>query len=130
MGKGIGLGLEGNYIAFTAGTGCLVFIDLVAYLLRKNLGIMGREEQSQIGPGFKFIFYISFPNREEAICYDLCMGLQELSEQHGFKNFEFIARFSSEAKERWDMDFIDKQLEVNGSSLKKVWVCGPPVMNE
>jgi hypothetical protein len=34
MGKGIGLGTEGTHIAFTAGTGCLVFIDLVAYLVR------------------------------------------------------------------------------------------------
>ena len=34
MGKGINLKKYGTQVAFTAGTGILVFIDLVAYLVR------------------------------------------------------------------------------------------------
>ena len=37
MGKGLGLQSQGTYIAFTAGTGVLPFLDLVAYLLRLNM---------------------------------------------------------------------------------------------
>ncbi len=37
MGKGLMIEEKGTHIAFTAGTGCLIFLDLVAYLLRKNL---------------------------------------------------------------------------------------------
>ncbi len=44
MGKGLGLGSSGTHIAFTAGTGCLVFIDLVAYLIRRNLGLLSEQE--------------------------------------------------------------------------------------
>jgi len=36
-GKGLGLKPEGTHVAFTAGTGILPFLDLVAYLLRVNL---------------------------------------------------------------------------------------------
>ena len=39
MGKGINLKKYGTRVAFTAGTGILVFIDLVAYLVRRNLDI-------------------------------------------------------------------------------------------
>lgn len=38
MGKGIDLDLNGVNIAFTAGTGVLPFLDLVAYMIRYNLG--------------------------------------------------------------------------------------------
>jgi hypothetical protein len=34
MGKGLCIQKEGTHVAFVAGTGVLVFIDLVAYLVR------------------------------------------------------------------------------------------------
>lgn len=46
MGKGLVIQKNGTHIAFTAGTGCLVFIDLVAHLIRKNLKMMDAEEDS------------------------------------------------------------------------------------
>jgi NAD(P)H-flavin reductase len=52
MGKGLDLQAEGTYIAFTAGTGILVFVDLVAALIRKNLGLMNSYEDQQIGSSF------------------------------------------------------------------------------
>lgn len=44
MGKGLEIQSEGTHIAFTAGTGCLVFVDLVAHLLRKNTGTLESKE--------------------------------------------------------------------------------------
>ena len=44
MGKGLGIEKSGTHIAFTAGTGILVFIDLVAFLVRKNLNLLTEEE--------------------------------------------------------------------------------------
>jgi len=37
MGKGLDLQQSGVHIAFTAGTGILPFLDLVAFLIRYNL---------------------------------------------------------------------------------------------
>ena len=92
MGKGINPARAGTNIAFTAGTGCLVFMDLVAYLIRLNLGINDKEEM--VDKSFKFIFYASFPKEADSIGVDMCRGLEELCNKKGVKNFEFHVRFS------------------------------------
>lgn len=43
MGKGLDFQPTGIHIAFTAGTGVLPFLDLVAYLIRLNLGLCTNE---------------------------------------------------------------------------------------
>lgn len=132
MGKGLEIQKEGTHIAFTAGTGCLVFVDLVAHLLRKNTGTLDTlEEASQLGNNFKFVLYVSFPTKDDAIALELCQGLQEICNKKGLRNFEFYPRITSEQtkKERWDGDFINKQLSMQ-DNIKRVWVCGPPVLNE
>ena len=75
MGKGLDIQAEGTHIAFSAGTGCLVFVDLVAHLVRKNLGLLEADEEAQLGEKFKFVMFMSFPKRDEAIAYDICAGL-------------------------------------------------------
>lgn len=44
MGKGLDPQSSGVHMAFTAGTGNLIFLDLVAHLIRKNLGLLTPEE--------------------------------------------------------------------------------------
>ena len=44
MGKGLEIQRKGTHIAYTAGTGVLVFVDLVAHLIRKNLRLLSKEE--------------------------------------------------------------------------------------
>ncbi len=61
MGKGLDIQQDGIHIAFTGGTGILVFIDLVAHLIRKNLGQLDTTEEKQLSKGFTFILYVSFP---------------------------------------------------------------------
>jgi NAD(P)H-flavin reductase len=65
LGKGLELQKEGVHMAFTAGTGCLVFLDLVAHLIRKNLGLLTKEEGEMLSStNFKFILYVSFRSRQ------------------------------------------------------------------
>ena len=73
MGKGTLVDMNGENIAFTGGTGCLVFLDLVAFLIKLNLGIAFNSKD--FGPDFKFIFYTSFRNKDDSIALDLCNGL-------------------------------------------------------
>jgi hypothetical protein len=44
MGTGLGVTMSGTYIVVTAGTGILIFLDLVAYLIRKHLGLISQSE--------------------------------------------------------------------------------------
>ena len=68
MGKGLDIQREGVHIAFTAGTGCLVFLDLVAHLVRKSLSLLLPEETTMLdSSNFKFMLYMAFPTEEEAI---------------------------------------------------------------
>jgi NAD(P)H-flavin reductase len=48
MGKGLQIKDGGTHIAFAAGTGCLVFLDLVAHLIRKTAKLLSKKEQSMV----------------------------------------------------------------------------------
>lgn len=133
MGKGLQIQSEGTHIAFTGGTGSLLFLDLVAHLIRKNLRLLNKSEDSKLHlQNFRFILFMSFQSRDEACGLDLCLGLQQLCDKYGFSNFDLRLRFSDRKDPRWDEPFIDAELSSLGKTLpiKKIWVCGPPIMNE
>lgn len=94
--------------------------------------MMNSEENGILADDFKFVLYTSFQKKEDAIGLALCEGLKELCEKKGIKNFELRLRLSNESKERWTREFIDKELSSHHaeSRIKKIWVCGPPKMNE
>ena len=73
MGKGTLIDMDGVNIAFTAGTGCLVFLDIVAFLIKLNLGLA--YNQKDFGKNSKFVFYTSFRCKEDSIAMELCEGL-------------------------------------------------------
>jgi hypothetical protein len=77
MGRGIILKRTGTHVAFTGGTGCLVFMDLVALLLKHNI-LIDNAKNYPFEPGFRFIFYVSFPKKEECIGFELCDGLNKI----------------------------------------------------
>lgn len=61
MGKGLDIEKTGTHIAFTAGTGLLIFIDLVAHLVRKNCGLLTPAEDKMLDlKYFKFVLFSSF----------------------------------------------------------------------
>ena len=118
-------------MAFTAGTGCLVFVDLVAHIIRKNLKLLNNDEDKELASDFKFVFYVSFPNRKESVAMELIEGCHNLAKKRGLQNFELVCRFSNESKERWNDAYIERQLEIHQhQGISRVWVCGPPIMNE
>jgi hypothetical protein len=79
MGKGLNLSQSGTYIAFATGTCCLVFIDLVAHLIRKNLGLLSEYEKSTgVKDDFRLVLYASFTSREDSIGLELMEGLRDI----------------------------------------------------
>ena len=66
MGRGLQLQPEGEHVAFCAGTGVLVFLDLVAHLLILNTlpeSDVPQEIREFYKPGFKLHLYVAFQNR-------------------------------------------------------------------
>ena len=93
MGMGLRVGYTGVHIAFCAGTGILVFLDLVSTLLIKAAFEQAGKPlpeglADRIGPDFKLHLFVSFANRQETIGLDLCEKLNWMS-----PNFKLTVRF-------------------------------------
>jgi len=79
---------------------------------------------------FKLRLYVSFQSKKDAIGLELLEALDRFCKHHGKSNFELVMRLSDAGKQRrWDADFIREQVRV-AESLRRAWVCGPPVMTE
>lgn len=158
LGKGLRVKDTGVHIAFAAGTGVLCFVDLVAAITRQALSIdisnnaYGEEDKLDVNPlgnrkskvtdsiristldgNFKFYLYVSFPNRNDSVALELFEALSNYCNRKGMKNFDLFVRLSQEGKNpaRWNEDFIQDQLrQFNVDEIQKIWVCGPPAMNE
>ena len=66
MGRGLDIQKSGLHIAFCAGTGVLVFLDLVAHLLMRNI-FLSKLPEEKVDPQFKvlkddfeFHLYVAF----------------------------------------------------------------------
>ena len=119
MGKGLNIQVDGEHIAFAAGTGVLVFIDLVSHLilriLSENEGVdVGQFTEPKINlNGFKFVLYTSFANENEAIGLALVQALKTLCEKHGYSGlFQFVSRISNEpsGSQRWNENFFREKV--------------------
>ena len=73
MGKGLLPKPSGMHVGFAAGTGVLVFMDLVAYLIRQDLSIPGNDSSQDklLEPDFKFVLYAKFPSEKQAVGLEL-----------------------------------------------------------
>ena len=79
-----------------AGTGVLIFIDLVAYLIRYNLNLLNRNDRELISESnFRFILHVSFPRKEEAVAIEMLEALQSVTQKKGLNNFELVVRYSN-----------------------------------
>jgi len=87
---------------------------------------------------FKLILFASFANDEEFIGSEIITKLYEIVKERNFNWFDMKIRISSKEthfkqipliKSFFDENFIDENIE-KGERLKKIYVCGPPVMNK
>jgi len=90
MGCGLGIHSQGTHAAFAAGTGVLVFIDLVAHMILKLVDsnvLSALNESTEDQPeqldleNFQFKLFASFADEEEAIAIDLINALKKLTEK-------------------------------------------------
>ena len=78
MGRGLGLSKasKGSHYAFSAGTGILVFIDLIARIALSELDLI--PEEQKMHKDFKLVLFASFNKKEDAIALDLMEVLHKL----------------------------------------------------
>lgn len=91
---------------------------------------------------FSFDLHTSFMNEEEAMGLEIIDLLVELCEKHGYKNlfthYSRISKVKKDAKlrqpqgKRMDEAAYKEEFErfEKGGLVEKVYVCGPPIMQE
>ena len=97
LGKGLGLDASttGLHLAFAAGTGMLVFIDLVARIVMSTLDLLP-EKQHALHPDFHLHLYASFAGRDEAIALEFLEKAAELFKKRNNPAFKLTVRLSKE----------------------------------
>ena len=81
MGKGLCIEESGVHVAFCAGTGVLVFLDLVSHLLLRAYYKHYEEpsrvppEMNQLKDDFQFLFYVSMNSMDQEIGLNICEAL-------------------------------------------------------
>ena len=77
--------------------------------------------------------YAAFPSKAEGVAYDLMEALSDYCRRKNSKTFELIPRLSKEKinPKRWDIPWVESTLlSYPAAEVQRMWVCGPPVMNE
>jgi len=79
---------------------------------------------------FKLELYTSFVSEEEAIGLDLINALKAIIEKFEEKPDLFVhhSRIGNNAP-RWNEGFVKEKI-LASEGAKKIWVCGPPLMQE
>ena len=76
---------------------------------------------------------MSFQNRAQSIGLELFEALEAYCKRTKTNNFRLHLRLSQEGVNPglWDAQFIRREISQLGcKNVQKVWVCGPPAMNE
>lgn len=97
---------------------------------------VGEPGQSIDCRNFKLTMYVSFQSFNEAIGYKLMEALHKYNERNGRDNFRLIPRLYFEGinERKWDEKFIEQELfdarKFDLAKISRIWVCGPPSMNQ
>lgn len=140
MGKGLCIESSGVHVAFCAGTGVLVFLDLVSHLLLRAYykhfvpAEDMPEQMTQLNDDFTFLFFVSMMSMDSEIGLNVCEALEKVNRKLGITNFKLTVRISKRwdgfRGAVWDQKFVEEQLSPFAGKIKKVWISGPPAMNE
>ena len=131
--------LKGTYMLFVGGTGILPYMDLFAYMVRNviaknspNNCILSGEKFDHDMSDVHLILYTYNQNEQNAVGYDFVSQMAEVYKHFGIENqFTLVPKFTRQGDKRLDKEAMFEILtnQKNSSGLDKIWVCGPPPMN-
>ena len=130
------------------------FMDLMEYLLKKALftsfsqslegedldqmNVYKEDYAGAFNNNFKLVLFGSFANDDEFLGSDIICKLFEVVKEKNYKWFDMKIRISDKntkfkniplTKMYFDRNFLSENI-TNEENLKKIYVCGPPVMNK
>jgi NAD(P)H-flavin reductase len=99
LGESLGVHKSGLHLAFTAGTGVLPFLDLIAHMVYTSLGInerIGVQAGDHVERDFKLKLYVSFRSRQDAIALEFLEAVDSYFKKINNPCFELRVRLTNE----------------------------------
>ena len=135
---GVGLRLspspKGLIVAVICGTGVLMWLEVVSYMLRKavyeygkcklkNYKIFKNETFDDLTePNFRLILFSSFNNAEEAVGMNEFQRMSDIMKRLGLNIFEYYIRLSNKKTPHYTEEYFKGR--INGNP-EKIYLCGP-----
>lgn len=140
MGKGLEL-KPGKSVAFAAGTGVLVFVDLIAHMILRRVAERGgpnliskTQAECSLPANFQLELYTSFYSEDEALGLTLINALESMYEEQEKCPFVHVGRLNTIPEQkavRWDESFFRKKfMHFENENVSKVYICAPPIVQE
>ena len=80
------------------------------------------------------LFYVSMLSMDSEIGLNICEALEKVNRKLGETNFKLTVRISKRwdgfRGEVWDQNFVESNLMPYKDKIRKVYISGPPGMNE
>jgi len=112
----------------------------VTHLIFRNAWKYGREEDEipagakQLDDDFFFHLFVSVPSLQYVCGLDICEALIKLNRKLGYDNFKLTVRVSKRHDGKrdvsWNEKYVNHHLKGYAGKIKRIWVSGPPAMNE
>lgn len=142
VGKGLEIKanqLQGSYVIFVGGTGILPYMDFFAYIGRqfiaknsKESAVFANEDFNVDTSDMTVTIYAYHTDAANAVGYEFMSNLQKVYKKfNGEDKFNYIPQFTRAGHRKLSLEVVNELLsdQKSKSGVNKVWVCGPPPMN-
>eukprot|EP00826_Nyctotherus_ovalis_P042621 TRINITY_DN4405_c0_g1_i1.p2 TRINITY_DN4405_c0_g1~~TRINITY_DN4405_c0_g1_i1.p2 ORF type:complete len:156 (+),score=43.94 TRINITY_DN4405_c0_g1_i1:725-1192(+) len=123
----------GTIAVITQGIGVVLFLDLVAYLLRLNIHKVSTTNKTQCklyedenfsklnSKSFKLVLVACFKEQGQVIGQAMCQALYEISGKYNINNFEYHLKFAKTDELAWAEETLKKCVP---AKAKKIFIMG------
>ena len=132
--------IGGTVIALGAGCGAILFTDLCAYIIRKTIYDLGVAEkklsykifenekfEDLMNESFKFIFFGSFVDRDQALGVDLYEAFAQFNKKHGLDTFKYYVRLDDIKDPFWSGGYFTEKF--NPADISRAFITAPPPLD-
>jgi ferredoxin-NADP reductase len=74
---------------------------------------------------FKLVYFSSFADEESGVYHQMCDNLHKLDKKYNLNIFHYVNRLSNKNNERWNVEFLCKELAEVKNSITRTFICGP-----
>ncbi|CDW77376.1 UNKNOWN [Stylonychia lemnae] len=128
LGKGLELQYQGMHLVYTDQIGFIGFLDLIAHLIRKNLGLLDKEESKQLSfVEFKIHLVVCVAKKKSLPGLELCNGLMRINQQMKKDNFSIRLKQVKDLKNFWTSEKIQNELS-QFKDIQRIFISGPSKM--